>query len=788
MILNSSQAGRVAAALLDTSSDAAKPEPGPALSLDGRQFGNYRISRLVGLGGMGAVYEARQDRTGRRVAVKIVRGEFITADVARRFEHEARILARLQHPGIAQIFEAGTIDSPTGPTPYFAMEFVEGRPLTAHAADLDSRARLSLFLQICEAVEHAHQKGVIHRDLKPANILVTPEGRPRILDFGVARVTDGDVQATTLHTDIGQVVGTLAYMSPEQASGDSASVDTRSDVYALGVILYELLAGKTPLDIAKGGIHEAARVIREEEPTRLGTLDHNLRGDLEVIVAKALEKERDRRYQSVGELAADVRRHLNSEPILARPASVWYQAARLARRNPMAVTGVVSTFVVLVAGLAVSLWLFTSANSAREREREMRVKADNNAAVLGATNEFLTDLLTAPDPSRLGRDARVMDILDRAADRVRVAESTTPEVATSVKGLLGASYLALADPQKAAPLIEDAEAIALRTWGENDPRRIQLLARKAKLRWSQGLFEESGLQYQDALARARQINDREIEFDCLRSIGGLQAELEKFAESERSLREAIALAEGLLNPLDRRVLNARDSLGVVLLRLRKTEEAESIIRAVASDRARAAGPTDYATLSSRNSLAGVLASRGHFQEAAAILVEDLPRWEAACGPDHPETFRTMGNIAGFLFEMHDLPGAEAQLRVLIERSTASRGASHADTLQNRALLARVVAAAGRLDEALGISEEIVIDAENASPERPGILGLCERNYGVFLKQAGRLEEAETHLLRAHDLILKSFGPESERTRSVSGALIDLYERMNQPEKALKFKP
>ncbi len=328
MLLNPDQARRLAGILLEDEAEA--PEPGAALG--GRSFGNYRVSRLVGVGGMGEVYEAQQDKTGRRVAIKVIRSELISADLHRRFEHEVRVLARLQHPGIAQVYEAGRVETAGGNTPYFAMEFVEGRTLTKYAADqkLSIRERLDLFLKICEAVEHAHRKGVIHRDLKPANILIDTSGQPRILDFGVARATDADVQTTTIHTDIGKVIGTLPYMSPEQISGNPDALDTRSDVYSLGVILYELLAGKPPYDIGRAQIHEAARVIREKEPTQLGQLDRSLRGDLETIVGKALEKERARRYQSVGDVAADIKRHLTHLPIpkpaleaLCIPFIVW---------------------------------------------------------------------------------------------------------------------------------------------------------------------------------------------------------------------------------------------------------------------------------------------------------------------------------------------------------------------------------------------------------------------------------------------------------------------------------
>ena len=272
--------------------------PGLAMLPEGARIGAYTIQRLIGQGGMGAVYLAEQRSPHRSVALKLMRPGLASAQALRRFEHEAEVLGRLQHPGVAQIYEAGLHDG----APFFAMEFVDGPTLTQYADDhkLSARDRLRLFVRVCEAVHHAHTKGVVHRDLKPSNILVAevgdpPEPQPKVLDFGVARATDSDVQATTMQTEIGQLIGTVPYMSPEQVSGRTTDVDTRSDVYALGVVLYELLAGRLPYDLKDRIVLEVARIIQEDDPTRLSSLDTRLRGDVETIVGKALEKDRDRR-------------------------------------------------------------------------------------------------------------------------------------------------------------------------------------------------------------------------------------------------------------------------------------------------------------------------------------------------------------------------------------------------------------------------------------------------------------------------------------------------------------
>lgn len=353
----------------------------------GRRIGRYRILGILGEGGMGKVYEAEQDEPRRRVAIKVLGfgGGLGPTAFLDRFRHEAHVLGRLQHPGIAQIFEAGTfeVDGAAQPLPFIAMEKVDGDPLTvdAEARGLDARARIELVAQICDAVDHAHDKGVVHRDLKPANILVDAQGQVKVLDFGVARVTAKDTLIQTLHTSAGQIIGTLQYMSPEQVSGDPNAVDRRSDVYALGVILYELLTGKPPYDLSDRSIPDAARVIHDVEPTRLAAHDRTLRGDIETIVTRALTKERELRYATAAALAADLRRYLRDEAIAARPPSTLEQVRRFARRNKGLTAGVVVAFISLAGALVVSMSKTREAIEARiEATREANRSAISAAA------------------------------------------------------------------------------------------------------------------------------------------------------------------------------------------------------------------------------------------------------------------------------------------------------------------------------------------------------------------------------------------------------------------------
>ena len=330
---------------------------GPAASRVPDQIGPFKVLGLLGQGGMGTVYEAEQESPRRRIALKVLRTPFLAEQLRGRFERESEILGRLRHPGIAHIYHAGVIASGTGePVPYFAMELVEGQPVTSYANShgLDLRERLELVAKICDAVEHAHGHGVIHRDLKPDNILVDERGEPRILDFGVARIVDREMAGAAPATATGLLIGTLSYMSPEQVGARPDEIDARSDVYSLGVLAFELLAARLPIDVDAVSVPEAAMRIREVDPPHLGTLDWRFRGDVGTIVEKALDKEPGRRYASAIELAQDIRRYLAEEPIRARPPSGLYQLRKFARRNKAIVAGVLVAFLALLGGTLVA--------------------------------------------------------------------------------------------------------------------------------------------------------------------------------------------------------------------------------------------------------------------------------------------------------------------------------------------------------------------------------------------------------------------------------------------------
>ena len=395
------------------------PRPDPLI---GAMLNGVTIVRLVAEGGMGRVYEGWQEHPGRPVAVKVMRAGFTSGSMLKRFEHESRILGRLRHPGIAQIHTVGIHEAAGRREPYFVMEFIpHAAPITAYAEShrLSAHQRLELFRQVCLAVAHGHQRGVIHRDLKPSNILVDAAGQPKVIDFGIARSTDADMALTSLHTDVGQLVGTLQYMSPEQFDADPDEIDVRSDVYALGVVLYEVLTGQPPYELRQKPVYEAARVVREATPTPLSTVNRTLRRDVSIIAGKCLEKDRTRRYASASELGADIGRYLAGEPILAAPPTFAESLRRLARRHRAAVAALVGTFVALAMAVGGISFFYLRAEQQRQQaivDRNRAFEKESEAQAQAA--EADRQRLRAEAETARANDRVYVGNLYRASDKV----------------------------------------------------------------------------------------------------------------------------------------------------------------------------------------------------------------------------------------------------------------------------------------------------------------------------------------------------------------------------------
>ncbi|MBI4718825.1 MAG: serine/threonine protein kinase [Planctomycetes bacterium] len=668
------------------------------------QIGRFRLVRKIGEGGMGAVFEAEQIHPRRRVALKMVRHAGLSESLRRRFEYEVQILGQLRHPGIAQIYEAATHDDPAvpgGPIPYFAMEYVQGRSLLDFASHgrLTARQRLALMSKICDAVHHAHQKGVIHRDLKPANILVEPaddgHAQPKILDFGVARATRSDVQMMTMHTEVGQIIGTLSYMSPEQVAGRPDEIDLRSDVYSLGVMLYELLTGRLPYDLRDRSLSEAGNLIREQEPTRLGSVDAALRGDVETIVAKALAKERERRYQSAAELGDDILRFLNDEPIVARPATRAYQLRKFAKRNKGLVGGIVAAFAILllaVAGISVALI----------KARRAEHAALQSAATATAVSSFLRNMLAGVDPEDIGpRALTVREVLDHAAARLQRELVDQPEVAASVHQTLGNHYGTLGHYVEADRHLRQAVELRRSLTVGDDPNLADALTDlAANLEEKRDLAGAEGPLREALDMRRRLFGQDSLEVaETLHGLGSILIDQGRARDAEPLVRESLEIRRRLLGAQHADVATSTGTLGWCLMALDRLDVAETAVRDAVEMVRRLPGDNERALAARLTFLSGVLRARGKYVEEEAVVREAVDIRSRRLTADHPSLAWNLFCLAKVRWRLGDLSEAETNCRKALEIYTAKRGPRHSDIADCQQLLAQIHDDQGRWVEA-----------------------------------------------------------------------------------------
>ncbi len=686
------------------------PPPESPPDVAGTRVGAYRILQRIGEGGFGVVYMAEQESPVRRkVALKIIKAGMDTRQVIARFEAERQALALMDHPNIARVFDGGETDSGR---PFFAMELVKGIPLNEFCDrnKLSTRERLELFINVCYAVQHAHQKGIIHRDLKPSNVMITMlDGQPvpKVIDFGVAKAIEQRLTEKTLFTRYDQLVGTPTYMSPEQADLSGQDVDTRSDIYSLGVLLYELLTSTPPIDSAtmrKAGLDEIRRLICETDPlppsSRLQTLGAKLttvaencqsepaalcksvRGDLDWIVMKCLEKDRARRYATANELVADLRRFLNNEPVVARPPSNLYQFRKFAQRHRLQVAFVASIAAALVCGLVLALIGFAEASRERDKALEaeqqanaQRQIAQTEAARSAQVAKFLKQMLRGVEPSAAqGRDTTMLrEILELTAARLNKELAGQPEVEADLRETLGGVYSVLGDFTNAAAMHIEALRLRKELHGENHLLVAESLYWLADARQRERKYAEAEDLFREALAiRQRLLGDkhREVALALNRLAGVLHKQRGvKHAEAQDTMAQAEAMFQEMLETQRalpqgdlRDVLFILDRLYMLLARQGKYSEAEALLREIVSLH-QTAFPNDQVGLGSAlYRLAQVLRIQGKLAEAEAASREALALWRNVMTADHPQLRALLRLNASLLYDLDRLTEAETLLR------------------------------------------------------------------------------------------------------------------------------
>jgi tetratricopeptide (TPR) repeat protein len=684
----------------------------PGSSLPAR-IGPFRILALIGEGAMGIVYEAEQERPNRRVALKIVRPGLVPAAVLRRFELEYEFLGRLHHPGIAQIYQAGIADTEYGPQPYFAMELVQGKRLDEYvrvkAPSLGER--LALVADIADAVQHAHHRGIIHRDLKPANILVTEAGEPKILDFGIARAAHHGL-LPTVQTVAGEVLGTVSYMSPEQISGDISALDTRSDVYALGVILYEVLAGRLPYELDRKSLAEAARIIHDAEPTRLTFATRTAPADVQTIVAKALEKDKERRYSSAAELAEDMRRFLRDEPITARPPTAAYQVRKFARRHKALVAAALASLLALVFGVVATSWQAIRAGRAERIADTRAQEAEVERAKAEAVTGFLTEMLGSVDPSEAqGRDVTVRQALDAAASRIDGgALAKQPAVEIAVRNVIGTTYAGLG-------LFDNAErhlrtAIELESKTNAGPLvRGDTHARLVNALFSAGKRKEAEPVARDALRLRREAlgSAHKDVASSLDDLGAVLMSLGDVASAEPLMREAVALKRTLLPPDDPKLAVGLNNLGFVMWRKGELQEAESMYREALGIDRRVLG-NDHPEVPGRLlNLAVLYRDMGRPDDAEALAREALATRRKILGDQHPDITDALDVVAGALEMRGQNIEAERLLREALAIARRAYGEVNLNTARLQHNLAWVLWKEGAYAEAEPLFRAAVVN-------------------------------------------------------------------------------
>jgi len=778
------------------SGELAGDEPGIASAP--KRIGAYRIAGEIGHGGMAVVYLGERDDQNyrKRVAIKMVRPGIGTEQVLQRFLNERQTLAALDHPNIVKLLDGGSTEKGL---PYLVMEYVEGLPIDRYCDEnkLSIDDRLRLFRDVCSAVQYAHQSLVIHRDLKPGNILITKEGLPRLLDFGIAKLLNPECLQMPLETRIDTRAMTPEYASPEQVLGEQ--VTSATDVYSLGVLLYEILTGLRPYQVAESSQREIERLVCEDEPPSPSTrvsistdrehlkaiaemrvaepkqLVKLLRGDLDWITMKAIEKDPSRRYASVSEFSADIGRYLSHEPVLARPASAAYRARKYVRRHPVG--------VAVAAGLVLLLAGFTGMQSVqlrritRERDRANRV------------TEFMEGMFKVSDPSAArGNSITAREILDKASKDIDTGLAQDPELQAQMMQVMGEVYQELGLFPRAQVLFGRSADIRRRVLG---PENLETLRSMDDLGWilnQEGhAAEAEKLQRQTSDIRRRVFGMENP--DTLKSISHFAWTLDRegrYAEAERLDREVLENGQRVFKADDRETLATMGNLAATLGHEGHYAEAEKLKRTTLDIRRRVLGPEHRETLTAMNNLAYTLQQESHYAEAEKLQRQTLEIQRRVLGPEHPDTLRSMNNLANTLTKENQLPEALQLEREVLSAKQRVLGPEHQDTLWAMHSLAQTLEQEGQNPEAEKLERRTLeIKRRVLGPERPNTLATMS-NLALILNKEGRYPEAEKLQRQTVEIARRVLGPEHPDTLLTTDELVQTLEREGRYDEAEKL--
>jgi eukaryotic-like serine/threonine-protein kinase len=757
---------------------------GGAATLEAGQIFDQRFQlvRRLGEGGMGQVWLAEQTTpVRRRVALKLIKAGMYDEAVVQRFQSERQSLAIMDHPAIAKVFDAGA--TPQG-QPYFVMEYVPGLPITEYCDQrkLKISDRLELFVQVCEGVQHAHQKAVIHRDLKPANILVQDvDGKPvpRIIDFGLAKATTPQVAGETVFTQLGHFMGTPGYMSPEQADPEVQDIDTRTDVYSLGVILYVLLAGSQPFETKqrqKQPLEELLRKLREEEPPRPSTkvgadrdasspaaeargieakqLASLLRGDLDWITMKALEKDRARRYGAPSELAADIRRYLNHEPVEARPASAGYRLRKYVRRHRVVVVAFVGLVLLLAAFSVLQAVQLRRITRERDRATHERDRATR-------ITDFMTGMFKVSDPSEArGNSVTAREILDKASNEMQRGLAKDPEVQSQMTQVMASTYTNLGLYPRAHELAKRALDARMSLLGPDDPKTLESMAQLGWILNHEGKYVEAEKMERQAFDGEHRVLVPEdpLTIETMTNLAYIVQGPGDFGQAEKFAREAIEVGTRRLGPESAPVLRSMGYLGTALWNQGRFAEAEREYRQLIEVERRASGPDHPETLRAMANLALAIESQGRLAEAEQMYREVLAADQRVLGPEHPSITHIMFNLAGLLLDEGHPAESEKLSRETLTIQLRVLGPENPYTLMTKTNLAAALVAEGHFHEGEKLQREAVETmVRTLGPEHPSTLK-CQSDLARDLIGESHYAVAEKIAQQAFEAALRTLGP------------------------------